>query len=260
MSIIKFLGTAGARFVVMMQLRYSAGIYVESEDTRIIIDPGPGTLVRCAKSKPKIDPRKIDGLIITHRHLDHSNDANIMIEAMSNGGFKKRGLVFATDDALDDDPVIFSYVREYPEEIVRLKAGGKYEIKNVSFETPVQNDHSVQTYGVNLFLPECKVSYVSDTRYFEDIPRYYDGEVLILDVVLFKPKGEHIKHLSLEDAEVIISKARPKLTVLTHFGMTMIKAKPWEQAEELAEKLKLSVIAARDGQTLNLADTKILSL
>jgi len=34
-----------------------------------------------------------------------------MIEAMTNGGFKKKGTVLAPKDALEGDPVIFKYVR-----------------------------------------------------------------------------------------------------------------------------------------------------
>jgi len=71
---IKFLGTAGARFVMIKQLRSSGGIWISYQGTNLIIDPGPGSITRCALSKPKIDPTTLDGIILTHRHLDHSND------------------------------------------------------------------------------------------------------------------------------------------------------------------------------------------
>ena len=51
---IKFLGTAGARFVVARQLRSSAGIWMNVEGDNILIDPGPGTLVKCFSSRPKL--------------------------------------------------------------------------------------------------------------------------------------------------------------------------------------------------------------
>ena len=86
MNKIKFLGTAGARFVVTRQLRKSGGLWLTFDDTNILIDPGPGSLVRCLSSRPKLNPKDLDGIILTHRHIDHSNDINIMIEAMTNGG------------------------------------------------------------------------------------------------------------------------------------------------------------------------------
>jgi ribonuclease BN (tRNA processing enzyme) len=98
---IKFLGTAGARVVVARQLRSSAGTFIQLNGTKILLDPGPGTLVRMAGSKPTLDASKLDAIILTHRHIDHSTDINVMIEAMSEGGFRKRGVVFAPQDSLE---------------------------------------------------------------------------------------------------------------------------------------------------------------
>ncbi|MCJ7498036.1 MAG: MBL fold metallo-hydrolase, partial [candidate division Zixibacteria bacterium] len=106
---IKFLGTAGARIVVAKQLRASGGIWLSLENKNFLVDPGPGTLVKCHSSKPKLDPSKLDAIILTHRHIDHSNDVNIMIEAMTEGGFKRRGMLFCPADALNDDPVVLKY-------------------------------------------------------------------------------------------------------------------------------------------------------
>jgi len=102
-NFIKFLGTGGARFVVSKQLRASGGIWLSYQGTQVIIDPGPGALVKALSSRPKLDPAKLDGIILTHRHLDHASDVNIMIEAMTKGGFKKKGTLFAPADALDSD-------------------------------------------------------------------------------------------------------------------------------------------------------------
>ena len=97
---IKFVGTAGARFVVMKQLRSSGGVWLSDGKSHLYMDPGPGALVRCLNTKPKLDPSTLDGILLTHKHLDHSSDINVMIEAMTDGGFKKRGVLFAPGDAL----------------------------------------------------------------------------------------------------------------------------------------------------------------
>ena len=92
---IKFMGTAGARFVVSKQLRFSAGTWCCLQGLNILIDPGPGTLSRCFSSQPRLDPEKLDALILTHRHLDHSTDINMLIEAMTRGPLTRRGALFA---------------------------------------------------------------------------------------------------------------------------------------------------------------------
>ena len=251
MDWIKFLGTAGARFVVMKQLRASGGIWIYLDNTNILVDPGPGSLVKCISSKPRLNPMDLDGIILTHRHLDHSNDVNIMIEAMTNGGFKRKGSVFAPRDALEDDPVVLKYVRNQVEKVEQLRAEGKYKIGNVDFTTPVKHVHGVETYGLNIYGKNNKISIISDTRYFEGLESYYDGDVLIINVVLFKEK-DWIDHLSLIDVERMLPNIKSKLVILSHFGMTVIKQRPWEIAEKLTEKFGVKVIAARDGMTINL--------
>jgi len=74
---IKFLGTAGARYAVTRQLRKSGGIWLSLDETQLLIDPGPGSLVRCLSSKPSLNPIQLDGIVLSHRHIDHSNDINI---------------------------------------------------------------------------------------------------------------------------------------------------------------------------------------
>ena len=255
MNKIKFLGTAGARFVVTKQLRKSGGLWLTLDDANVLIDPGPGSLVRCLSSRPKLNPRDLDGIILTHRHIDHSNDINIMIEAMTNGGFKKKGVVFAPTDALEDDPVILKYVRDYVENIEILKEKGIYNIGNISFSTPIKHIHGVETYGLNIHGKDCLISLVTDTKYFDGLESHYTGDILILNVVLLEGK-EHIMHLSLKDAEKIITANKPKLSILTHFGMTMIKAKPWEITEQLSDKLGVKVIAASDGMEIDIDQYK----
>lgn len=84
---ILFLGTAGARYVVAKQLRASAGLLFRNDRDYLLIDPGPGTLVYLAKYK--LYPEKIKSLLVSHKHLDHSADLNILVDAITEGGFKK---------------------------------------------------------------------------------------------------------------------------------------------------------------------------
>jgi len=255
MNTIKFLGTAGARFVVMKQLRASGGIWLTLDGTHVLIDPGPGSLLRCLSSRPKLDPQDLEGIILTHRHLDHSNDINIMIEAMTNGGFKKKGVVFAPRDAFEGDPVIPKYIREQVEHIEILKENGKYNIGHISFETPIRMKHGVETYGINFRGKTSSISLITDTDYFTGLELPFIGDILIINVVMLEDKST-IEHLCLQEAEQIIKANKPRLAILTHFGMGMVKAKPWEITEQLTKKLGIIVIAARDGMQVDIDQYK----
>jgi len=247
---LKFLGTAGARFVMIKQLRHSGGIWVSCKATNVLIDPGPGSIVCCAKSKPRLDPSKLDAIILTHRHLDHSGDVNVMIEAMTEGGFKKRGVVFCTEDALEGDPVIFKYLRSFPEKIEILTANATYSVGNFVFQTSMPHLHPVQTFGLKFKMNDRSVGLLVDTGYFEELVEFYRTDILIIAVIFLEPRPG-IDHLNIGDVRNLIQKTRPGKTILTHFGMTMLKAKPHLLAEELSGELHNEVIAAYDGMTVS---------
>ncbi len=202
-------------------------------------------------SRPRLNPLDLDGIILTHRHIDHANDVNIIIEAMTNGGHNPKGVLFAPSDALDTDPVVLHHFRNHLEYIHRLHVKEKYKIGSITFETPVRHIHDVETYGVRFFGSQLSLSYITDTKYFDGLESFYQSNVLVLNVVLLESK-DWINHLSVADAEKIISSIHPELCILTHFGMNMIKAKPWKVAEKLSEKTGIKVIAASDGKIISL--------
>ena len=43
-------------------------------ETRIHVDPGPGALVRALSHVPPCNPRELDAIVLSHKHLDHSGD------------------------------------------------------------------------------------------------------------------------------------------------------------------------------------------
>ncbi len=253
---LKFLGTAGARIVVTKQLRASGGAWLTLDNKNFFIDPGPGALVKCFTSKPKLDPSRLDAIVLSHRHIDHSNDVNIMLEAMTEGGFKRRGELFCPADALSVDPVVLKYVRSYVEKINVLKTGGEYSVDGITLSTPLRHIHGVEAYGLIFKSPKYRVSFIVDTRFFPELIKVHTGsELIVINVVRYEPEGARklrLDHLNLEDAKNIIKGCKPQIAVLTHFGMTMIRAKPWELALQLKKELKVEVIAASDGMELNL--------
>lgn len=246
-----FLGTGGARIVVAKQLRATGGIWFSLNGTNFIVDPGPGSLVRMISSKHHLDPTKLDAILLSHKHLDHSGDINIMIEAITTGGTIHRGTLFCPHDALEDnDRVILPYLKNYVREIVVLTEGAKYKINNITFSTPIQQHHPGEVYGFVFNSGKLKISYVVDTKYFPELARIYKADIMVFNVI--RLQHTDLEHLSLEDVKTIILNAKPKTAILTHFGMTMLKAKPWQLAELMTQETGIKVIAANDGMKYNL--------
>ena len=245
---IVFLGTGGARVLVFKQLLASGGLWIEMAGTRIHLDPGPGALVQATKRK--LDPTRLDAILLSHRHLDHSADVNVMIEAMTTGGFNKRGHVFAPRDAYDDDPVVLRYLRSYAKQVHVVEEGGEYEVGNIRFRAPIRHEHQGEVYGFVFESPGCRWSYITDTRYFPALAEHYRADVIIIHTVRLEESP--IYHLSIPDAKRLIEAIRPKTAILTHFGMTIWRAKPWVVAEQLSQETGVEVIAARDGMVFEL--------
>lgn len=247
---IKFLGTAGARFVMIKQLRASGGIWISAKGKNLLFDPGPGSIVRCASSRPRLDPTTLDAVILSHRHLDHSGDINVIVEAMTEGGFKKRGIVFCPEDAVRDDSVMLKYVRSFPEKIEILKEKSSYQIGDFEFETSMRHLHPVETYGIRFKIKGSSISFLADTNYFKELKDFYATDILVISVVFYLPRAG-VQHLSFSDVEDLIKEIKPRKAILTHFGMGMLKAKPHILAEKLQRESGVEVIAAYDGMTLN---------
>ena len=133
---VRFLGTAGARFMVAKQIRASGGIWFhfsgEAGSTQIHVDPGPGALVRATTAVPPCDPTQLDAIALSHKHLDHSGDVNVMIEAMTVGGFRPRGALLAPRDAFEGEAVIFPYAARFvPTRHVLEERSGPYHVNDV---------------------------------------------------------------------------------------------------------------------------------
>ncbi len=259
---ILFLGTGGARFVVARQIRASGGMWMRFGRTQIHVDPGPGALVRALSHLPPCNPRELSAIALSHKHLDHSNDVNVMIEAMTSGGFKRRVTVLAPIDAIEGEHVVLPYAQRFVERIEILRASdGPYRVGDVEIFTSVQHRHAVETYGLHFRFEGRTVSYLPCGRFFEgliDDYRAHAPDVLVINVLRYED-GMDVDHLTFAQAREVIKGVRPGVAVLQHFGTKMLEANPPRLAAELERELGTRVIAAHDGFLLDV-DTELAAL
>jgi len=242
--------------MIISQMLASGGLWLNLGGTEILLDPGPGSIVQAKKRR--LNPENLSAIIVSHRHLDHSADANIMVEAMTQGGLRKHGAFFAPLEALETEPVIFNYLRRRLERIEPLSAGRSYNIGNANFSTPVRHIHGAENYGFVFHTDKHKVACITDTSYFPELAQHYRSDLLIMNVVFLEPKtginadDMPIQHLCLPVVERLVKEIKPQAAVITHFGMGMWRARPEKIAAELTRKTGVRVIAARDGMKFSL--------
>jgi ribonuclease BN (tRNA processing enzyme) len=244
MASITFLGTGGGRFVILNQRRYSGGLFLDLE-SKISMDPGPGALIRALQFKK--DPQRLDAVMVSHHHIDHYNDAEILVEAMTRGMRTKRGALVLNKGALD-------YVSDYHKSFVELiiaEPKNKFQIGELEIEClPTENHEGAVGFRFNS--EHGTIICSSDTAYSKDLAEHYKGaKVLILNTIA--PAGKEIStHLNTRAAALIVKDARPKLAVTQHFGMTMLNSDPAKEAKWIEEETGVRTIAARDGMELDL--------
>jgi ribonuclease BN (tRNA processing enzyme) len=223
MDSIIFLGTGGGRFVFLTQRRYSGGIWLELDDSKIIVDPGPGALVRALQFR--LDPGTLDAVFSSHKHLDHYNDVEVMVEAMTHGLRRGKGMLVLEAGVVE---YISDYHRSSVETIVP-KAGDLFKVKGLDVEVIATSNH-VEGVGFRFNSSGGVVTYSGDTAFSGKMVRHYKGSrILILNTIF--PSGRKAEtHLCTDDAIEIARLAEPELLVLTHFGVRMLNTNPDREA------------------------------
>lgn len=249
---IVFLGTGGGRFATITQKRRTAGIRLLSDGFNVHLDPGPGALVYSWSLD--LNPRKIDGILVSHAHPDHYTDAEVMVEAMTRGTVKGRGVLAAAKSVLKGgetaEMAISKYHQGLPRRVVEVSEGTKFEIGSMKVVGCEVIHSDVDAVGFRFETEVGSIGYTSDTEFFEGIERYYRN-VRVLILCVLRPSGEPWQgHMTTDDAIKIVDVVRPSFVVLTHFGMKMIFRGPTKEAGKMRRETGVDVVAARDGMEL----------
>ena len=251
-----FLGTGGGRYVMTSQRRRTAGIRLVQKSTQVHLDPGPGALV--FSNWAKLSPRKLDAIIVTHCHPDHYTDAEVFVEAMTNGTQTKRGLLAGTQSVLEGaekiGPCISNYHKGLVRDLLMLERGTRFNVNDIPFTATEARHSDPHSVGLTMETSVGTIGYTSDTGYFKGVSEQYaDNRLLILCTVWPRGNPIHI-HLNTDDALKIIQEAKPKACILTHFGVRMLNGDPDAEAAFLEKETGVPVVAARDGMKAHISD------
>jgi len=243
------------------QRRRTAGIRVVQGETQVHIDPGPGALV--FSNWAGLSPRRLDGLVVTHCHPDHYTDAEVFIEAMTDGTRSRKGLFAAPPSVTRGlgglGPCVSDYHKGLVGELVELEPGTGFSVNDVEFTATKALHSDPASTGVRFDAPGVgSVGYTCDTGYFQGLGEQHEGQRLLILCVIW-PRGNPIKmHLCTDDALRVLSEAQPSLAVITHFGWRMLEADPFKEAEYLQRETGIPVAAAVDGMKATLGDQLVI--
>jgi len=182
-----------------------------------------------------------------------------MIEAMSGGSFRPRGVLLVPRDALDgSDPVVLKYVRSYIRNNIKVLAPGfKWSLDGVHLAVVASMVHAgVEAYGLKFFFGDKTLGYITDTKYFSGLAGPFTGcDYLIINMVRITHDAR-FEHLTPEDVIKVLKAARPKVALLNHFGMQVVKAGPDAIAQRITAETGVHTLAAADGMRFDLDSGK----
>jgi phosphoribosyl 1,2-cyclic phosphodiesterase len=252
---IIILGSGGGRFTAITQLRATGGLRLHLDGRKMHIDPGPGALLRSIRAK--CSPSEIDALFISHTHIDHLADIYVMIEAMTSGLLAQKGCLIGNRTAMQGDgktqPRILEYYQKAIKNTGTLKPGDSCKIDNIVVEATKSRHNELNTIGFKFYYSGGVISFVGDTEYFEELSEQHkDSEIVILNIL--KPKNyKHPGHMCTVDAIRLVSELKPRLLIIQHFGITMIKSNPVVSARQIQRATGVKTLAARDNMRIKLS-------
>jgi len=249
-----FLGTGGGRFATITQKRRTAGIRILHNKTNIHLDPGPGALIHSLEAG--LNPQKINGILISHNHPDHCNDAALLIEAMTHGMTKKRGTLAAAHSVLHgNEPTISKYHQQMPEKTIDAQPNTTFNINDLHISVAQAKHTDPDAVGFRLEAPNVGgFAYTSDSEYFEGIGKPYQGTRILILCVL-RPSGSPWKgHMTTDDAIKIATETQPEMAVLTHLGIQMIAKNPNNEAQLMQQKTGIPTVVAVDGMRIQIGE------
>jgi ribonuclease BN (tRNA processing enzyme) len=247
-----FLGTAGNLGVVSKQSRSSGGFVIQVGEVQVHVDPGPGALTNAAMCS--LNVRGHTAILVSHAHLNHSNDINALINAMTLNGLDSHGVLIAPESIINGTehikPVLHTHFANHLEKIITAVPNRKIAIENIEVH-PIAAKHSdLHSLGFKIFTPEFVLAYTGDTNYSAELAEQYEGADILIANCQHPGKSKE-PGLCSADVVKILKKAKPKLCIITHFSQKMLDAKPLYEARNIQRETGIQVIAAEDGTMID---------
>ena len=222
--------------------RLRSSVLIQWKYYSYVIDTGPDFRQQMLKSKCN----KIDGVLYTHEHSDHTSG----IDDLRAFCFKQGEIpIYAHERVIDNLFKRFEYIfnneKKYagapilkPIKVINDK---RFNISNLKI-TPISYMHAkLQVFGYRFN----DFAYLTDLKTINDVEinKLDNLEVLVLNCIRIEP---HYSHLNLKEALSLIKLIKPKKTYLTHISHLLGFHK------EVEKNLPESVFLSYDGLKIDL--------
>ncbi len=194
--------------------RLRSSIWIQTNDTNIVIDSGPDFRYQMIRAKVK----ELDAIIFTHGHKDHI--AGLDDVRPYNYFSNKPIQVFATEETQQALKREYSYIFNYPTypgipqiEMNTINASEPFFVNGIKI-TPIRVLHyklEVLGYRIGDF------TYITDANFIanEELIKVYGSKTMVLNALRHE---EHISHFTLKEAIEVGKKAKTETVYFTHIS------------------------------------------
>ena len=220
--------------------RLRSSILIEYKDFNFVIDCGPDFRQQMLKT----NCRKLDAIIFTHEHADHTTG----IDDVRPYFFRQGKIpIYLHERVLNSLHNRFAYIfdpkQKYPGapdfEVNLITKENDFQILGLNM-TPIEAVHyKLPVLGFRLG----KFAYLTDVKTISDkeMLKLNGLDTLVINALRYE---SHPSHLNIEEALEIIDQVKPKQTFFTHISHNM------GFHEEVCRSLPKSVSLAFDGLVL----------
>lgn len=210
----------------------SSGYLLKHEHFHLLIDCGSAVL---SKLQTVMPPEKLDAIVLSHYHPDHTADIGVIQHALYVGKFIHQygGCLPVYGHGQDEAEFaklsykdVMKGMRYEPAQPLQI---GPFSV--VFFKTK----HSVPCYGTRIEAGGKTLVYTGDTAFFQELAEFSkDADVLLAETNFYKGMdGAAAGHMTSEEAGWIAKRAKVKKLILTHlphFGnLNQLKTEAGEQ-------------------------------
>lgn len=239
---LTILGSSG-KFATLE--RACAGYLLETDQGHLLIDIGSGAWQRLLG---QIDHRDLNGVVLSHRHPDHTTDLFQLFHARqySDTPSEEPIPLWAPAETLER---VTGYAPDLDEsfDIRPVAAGGAIEAIGTTIQF-FEMAHPCETVGMRIQANGLVVAYSSDTGPDADLLGLASGaDIFLCEATFQEADAPWEGHMSAADAARAATAAQAKNLVLTHlppdrdYGLSLAEA---ERASEVPVRL------ATDGLSL----------
>ena len=220
--------------------RLRSSILIEYKDFNFVIDCGPDFRQQMLKT----NCRKLDAIIFTHEHADHTTG----IDDVRPYFFRQGKIpIYLHERVLNSLHNRFAYIfdpkQKYPGapdfEVNLITKENDFQIFGLNI-TPIESVHyKLPILGFRLG----KFAYLTDVKTISDkeMLKLNGLDALVINALRYE---SHPSHLNIEEALEIVNQVKPKQTFFTHISHNM------GFHEEVCSSLPKSVSLAFDGLVL----------